>query len=196
MKRIRETFKSYEDYKNFYLKSKGYDLEIDKITDDDKKGIPTYDRYAFALKHAKGKVLDVGSWTGKFPTILKSNGFEVECLEANEAAYKYLKEHTDLTAYNSMIEEFSGKKYDTITCLEVIEHAYDMDKFIEKVKSLLNPKGLFIISTPSDNGCYKDEDNDIHLWTADIYSIEEILRDFQIEEYETGDLIFVKARLI
>jgi len=195
--KIRDTFKSYKEYMDFYKNSKGYDLGIDKITDNDRRGIPEYERWQFGLEFVQGDILDIGSWTGRWPVVLKANGFNVDCVEANKAAYEYLKKHTDLKCSNTMIEEFkTDKKYDTITCFEVIEHAYNMRKFIDKIVSLLKPHGLLILSTPSKDGCYKDEDNKIHLWTADIYSLAETLRDFQIEEMDIGDLILIKARLL
>lgn len=196
MERVREKFQSYYEYKDFYTNSKGYDLNQDKITDDDLKGIPTLDRWKWALDkiffeelHPK-KILDIGSWTGRWPVILKENGYSVECLEANKAAYKTIPKY--LKKYNKMVEEFSGK-YDLITCFEVIEHAYDMDLFVNKLKDLLNPNGTLILSTPAKDGIY-DDDNEIHLWIASLDSLINTFKDWEIMDYKVDDLILMEMR--
>ena len=39
------------------------------------------------------------------------------------------------------------EKFDIILCMEVLEHLNNIDMLINKVKELLNPKGIFIGST-------------------------------------------------
>ena len=43
------------------------------------------------------------------------------------------------------------EKFDYIVCSEVIEHLQDDDLALRKIYSLLKPKGVAIISTPSKN---------------------------------------------
>jgi len=195
--RVRDTFKNYEAYKKFYTESKGYDLDIDKITDSDKAGIPEMYRWEWGLKELKEidckRVLDVGSWTGRFPLILAMNGFDVLALEANVAAYKYMKPQKYMKV-NKMFEEFGGGKFDCITAFEVIEHAYDMERFIKQVELHLNDDGYFLFSTPNQDGVYGDDDNEIHLWTATLASLMETFKDWEIIDYEVGDLLLMIVR--
>jgi len=195
MRRVRKTFKSFKEYKDFYTNSKGYPLETDAVTEDDKKGIPTLRRWKYGLEWLEKlnckDILEVGSWTGRFATILKANGYKVDCVEANKAANDY----SQVKATNVMFEEFSGRKYDAITAFEVIEHAYDMDWFLDQVKKHLKKNGCFIFSTPMSGGVY-DDDNEIHLWIADMDSIQETFEDWEIIDFEIGDLLLIVVRNI
>lgn len=193
MERVRSTFKSYEEYKDFYMDSKGYDLSQDKITEEDKKGIPTLPRWEYGLRwlkqlHCKD-ILEVGSWTGRFATILRANGLNVDCIEANIAANEY----SGKIATNTMFEESDSRKYDAVIAFEVIEHAYDIDRFIGKVKDHLKPNGYFLFSTPAKGGIY-DDDNEIHLWIADYDSLMETFKDWEVIDYETEDLIYMVVK--
>lgn len=192
MIRVRDTFKSYDEYRDFYMNSTGYDLSQDAITEDDRKGIPAYPRWEYGLKWIKElgqeEVMDIGSWTGRWPIILGANNIHCLAVEANKAAYDYMDYYPKI---NSMIEDFVTEPYEVITAFEIIEHIYDMDEFLEKVKSFLVPNGYFIFSTPNQDGAYAGEDNDIHLWTATLPSLMETFKDWEIIDYEVGDLIMM-----
>ena len=196
MIKIKDTFKSYKEYKDFYQNSAGYDLNIDKITDDDNAGKPIIHRWQWGLSKLKElgceDILDVGSWTGRFPVILKNNGFKVRALEPNKAAYKYMKKHTVVPVKNRMFEEYYGK-HEAITAFEVIEHVYDMDKFLKQAHITAR---YLLFSTPNKDGIYGDDDNELHLWTATFDSIEKTLdgKNFDIIDFDIGDLILICAK--
>lgn len=199
MIKIRNTFKSYDEYKKFYQDSSGYDLTIDKITPSDDVGVPNIHRWEWGLSKLKEinakRVLDVGAWTGRFPLILQRNGFYVEAVEANKAAYKFMvKNVPDIVSHNKMFEEFDGDKFEAITAFEIVEHLYDLDKFISQVKKHLVPSGYLIFSTPAKGGIY-DDDNKIHLWIGTLESIIDWLVDFDVVDFEVGDLILIMAKL-
>lgn len=45
--------------------------------------------------------------------------------------------------------DFNGEKFDIIVSLQVIEHLYNPDLMIERVKKHLKPNGIFILTTPN-----------------------------------------------
>ena len=46
------------------------------------------------------------------------------------------------------LKKIENNYYDIITAIEVIEHVYDPDKFLQKIKHKLKKKGKLIVSTP------------------------------------------------
>ena len=86
------------------------------------------------------------------------------------------------------------KKYDLITCTEVIEHLYNSKKLLKDCYNLLNDNGILIITTPNNQNWFsrlyfllngnlpaitphKDHINPIFTW-----QLERLIRDlFNIE---------------
>lgn len=195
MYHIRDKFNSYEEYKAFYTAPlKDYDLSIDYIKSEDYV-YPELHRWQWALSHLEklkvSTVLDVGSWTGRFAVCLKNKGFAVECLEGNPDVVDYFRTVSDIPCHNLLFEDFVPKqKYDAITLFEVIEHVYDMERFLAKLEECTD--GYLLLSTPSDTGCFADE-NDIHLWLANEQSIRETFKNWNILDLHVGDLIMLLA---
>jgi SAM-dependent methyltransferase len=44
--------------------------------------------------------------------------------------------------------EFPMKRYNTILCLEVLEHCFEYEKYVARMFSLLEPGGVLVLSTP------------------------------------------------
>lgn len=100
----------------------------------------------------RGKLLDVGCSTGFFMLIARKWGFEVYGIEASEKAVKIAREKFKLNVakantFAELPEEFK-KPYDLITAFEVLEHLVSPIDFLSEAFSLLNDRGILILSCP------------------------------------------------
>ena len=118
--------------------------------------------YEFASQYlVKGKsvVLDAGCGSGYGAKILKDAGAcEVEAFDLSSHAIDFAKKNfsefvnfqvcgiTDLSIYE-------GKKFDLITCSEVLEHIKEYGKEQETLvglRKLMKSKALLVVGTPND----------------------------------------------
>jgi len=104
------------------------------------------------------KILDIGCGAGTLSTYLASQGNDVNGIDISSNAIKKCQESArHLKIKNLLFEKMNFPnqiprfKYDFIICSEVIEHLSDDEMALKTIFSLLNPKGIAIISTPSKN---------------------------------------------
>lgn len=102
--------------------------------------------------------LDIGSATGTVSFFLASKGLRVDGIELSSNAVRYAnlnKVHFSLSNVNfinTSIEKYkSSKKYDLITCFEVLEHIKDDKKCLEKISNYMDKRSILMISVPSKN---------------------------------------------
>lgn len=94
----------------------------------------------------RGTLLDVGCGGGVILKKLSNLGFDVIGVDKEELAIQCIKEKcSDLNVVQDNIFNIRGS-YDYILCSEVLEHIVDIDKFLDKIKLLLN--GKILITTP------------------------------------------------
>ena len=109
--------------------------------------------YKFSTKYIKNKtVLDYGCGGGYGTEFLSRyttksvTGFDIDSntIKGNSTFFKAKK-------LNFTPDIKSLKKYDVITCFQVIEHVKTKEhsKFITNLYKLLNPNGILIIATPN-----------------------------------------------
>lgn len=103
----------------------------------------------------KGRFLDIGCAHGLLLDKAKQAGYETQGVEptlanANVACGK------DHTVFNGWLSDFVaqnvGRRFDVITCLDVIEHIDDPKPFLQLAASLLADDGLMVLSTPNYSG--------------------------------------------
>lgn len=103
-------------------------------------------------KLSRGKLLDIGCASGAFLGLAKKHGWDCYGVEPSEEALKHFTDQ-DIRVFKSTIEELkSDKKFDVITCWELIEHILDPLKLFRKARALLNPRGVLVFSTPNSDG--------------------------------------------
>ena len=99
------------------------------------------------------KILDIGCGGGILCEPLARLGADVTGIDENEKAIMVAKKHAKemnlkinykLSNTNDISFE---KKFDVVTCMEVLEHVKDVDLLIKRSKKSLNDGGLFIGST-------------------------------------------------
>jgi 2-polyprenyl-3-methyl-5-hydroxy-6-metoxy-1,4-benzoquinol methylase len=104
------------------------------------------------------KVLDIGSTGHRIDSLCESlidlrkynkhvigSDINKELIAKSERTY--LLDITNRKNTNKFLTEFG--KFDTITCLDVIEHIANHGLMLENIYTLLNDKGIVIISTPN-----------------------------------------------
>jgi SAM-dependent methyltransferase len=146
-----------------------------------------------------GNVLDIGSFFGYMPFILRNQAKSVTVLEAADPAINSLiklYESSDirvsiidlfdvfgptLTAEHRL--EFPDATFDTILCWETMEHfGFNPVKFVREIYRILKPGGRVCITVPnkaSFQSCYA-------LVTAR-HETHSISAYFQFEDYMTGN---------
>ena len=68
--------------------------------------------------------------------------------------------------------KFQDNHFDTIFCLEVLEHLTDKEKAIQEMRRILKPEGCFVFSVPNTEGMKFKIKNKI-LKLLDVYESEE-----------------------
>lgn len=113
--------------------------------------------YRYALQYVSGKqVLDLGCGTG-YGTALIADQCSAICGVdiSNEAiAYATQKYHAPNLTFRTIhkIEDdrlsFPDESFDVILSFQVIEHLSDTSAYLEEIRRLLKPNGIFIVATP------------------------------------------------
>ncbi|MFA4952614.1 MAG: class I SAM-dependent methyltransferase [Candidatus Pacearchaeota archaeon] len=130
----------------------------------------------------KSPILEVGCGTGETLELLNKN-YKIEGLDFSEHAIKKCKEKK----LNARVGDFfeNKKKYNSIICLDVIEHVKEDSKFIRHINKCLNKNGKLFALVPSG----KMMNDDVGYGHYRRYSKEEIIKkiggaNFKIEHAE------------
>jgi 2-polyprenyl-3-methyl-5-hydroxy-6-metoxy-1,4-benzoquinol methylase len=109
---------------------------------------------------ASGKtVLDVGCGVGSVDLYFAEKGAKVLGIDISGRAIRIAKKSSQNSDLSSKVKfktmrfpnEIPNQKFDTIICLEVLEHLENDLYSLKRLKSLLNNHGVLILSTPSEN---------------------------------------------
>lgn len=94
------------------------------------------------------RLLDVGTANGYFLTVCSDEGVEAEGVEISQEAVDWAtKLGRKVTC--STIEDFkTGRSYDIVSALDVLEHIPRPNDFIQSVRELLVQGGIFLINVP------------------------------------------------
>lgn len=102
------------------------------------------------------KVLDIGCGGGILAEPLARLGGRVTAIDAAAEAIAVAKAHAaeaglEIDYRQSPVETLveEGRRFDLVTCMEVVEHVADVPVFLRGIARLLKPGGLLVFSTPN-----------------------------------------------
>ena len=153
-----------------------------------------------------GNVLDIGSAVGTISFYLGSKGLNVDGIELSRYAVKYANlnkqifELNNVNFVNSSIENYkTSKKYNLITCFEVLEHLKNDRRNLIKINKYIDKDAILAISVPSLNaplyklGLLNKFDKKVgHLRRYQMNEIKNLLNETGfnvIEEFKTEGIL-------
>ncbi|SIQ84498.1 Methyltransferase domain-containing protein [Chryseobacterium sp. RU37D] len=122
-----------------------------------------------ALKLSKGKILDIGSGAGSHSLYLQDEkNLEVTALDISQKSIEVCKLRGIKKAVAENMLHFSVETFDTILLLMngtgIFQSLALIDVYLEKLYSLLNPKGQILIDSTNILYMYdKDEDGGVYI---------------------------------
>ena len=134
------------------------------------------------------KILDVGSGTGEFLSYMKTKGFDTYGVEIAKKARELSIKNHKLDVKDSLLS-LDETNFDVITMWHVLEHVYDLDGYMKKIKSLLNYNGILIVAVPNHK-CFDQKfygkhwagwDVPLHLWHFDKESMQKLSKKYDFE---------------
>ncbi len=139
-------------FRDEYLPSYGvYDGRFD-LKEFDRKYHATLAMIA-ARVTPPGRLLEIGAGAGFFLKAAERAGWRVSGTEILEAAIEFASTRLGLDVTRASAEELNAPDHsaDVVAMFEVIEHLLDPRVVLQKVRKVLRPGGLFVLSTPNFN---------------------------------------------
>lgn len=98
-----------------------------------------------------GLLVDIGCGTGSFLSLGKEYDFETIGIEGSEKLADYGMNKLNLKIIKQSFESlnYTEQKPDIITLWDVMEHIFDAEAALKKIKDLLKPEGLLFIGVPN-----------------------------------------------
>lgn len=150
-------------------------------------------------KNNTKKLLDFGSGTGEFLNFCQNKGWETFGVEPEKKAANFAQEKYNLNIKNTS-NFFSNKEesYDVITLWHVLEHVYDLEKYLLQLQNKLNKDGILVLGLPNSNShdalYYKKYwaawDLPIHLYHFTKEDIKSVAKKFGFELVKVKPLLF------
>lgn len=120
---------------------------------------PWYNKWLFDFMKPflRGRILEVGAGIGNFTSYLKSSG-EVTAIDIDRGYVAKLKRIGGIKSGLGDIEKgtyfFKRKKFDSIVCLNVLEHIEKDNIALRNMYNLLNHNGRLILLVPAHQWAY------------------------------------------
>jgi len=126
-----------------------------------------------ALQLCKGKILDVGCGAGIHSLYLQEKDFEVTAIDISANAIKACELRGLKNARVQNVLDIENEKFDTIILLMngtgIFGTLSESSKYLQKLKSLLNPNGQILIDSSDIIYMFDTADDGSHIIPADRY---------------------------
>lgn len=137
----------------------------------DFKSMPKLEQKALQL--CKGKILDVGCGAGSHSLYLQDKGLDVTSIDISENAIKACQLRGLKNAKVQDVLAVENEKFDTILLLMngtgIFKTLKDTSKYLQKLKSLLNPNGQILIDSSDIIYMYDEQEDGSFLVPATNY---------------------------
>ena len=138
--------------------------------------------FSFLEPNIKGRILEVGAGIGNFTSLLAKKG-KVVAVDINNDYVTKLKKLSSnkISAGFGDIEKgnyfFKNTKFDSIVCLNVLEHIKDDKRALTNMYKLLAKKGILLLLVPSHQFAYGSIDEKLgHHRRYDKRSLAKLLK--------------------
>jgi len=113
-------------------------------------------RYEFAMGLVSGKrVADIACGSGYGAQMLAgAEAQSVHAMDISEEAVEFARTHYTApglmfdVANAEALTMISNDEFDVVVSFETIEHVKDVDAYLDEMKRILRPGGVFVVSTP------------------------------------------------
>jgi SAM-dependent methyltransferase len=99
-----------------------------------------------------GNLLDIGSGTGHFASMMKKSGWNVKGIEINEEVRQISSSAFGLDIYSP--GEISGLEKESLDCVtmwHVLEHLYNPEEYLSTILPLLKSGGTCLVALPNSS---------------------------------------------
>jgi 2-polyprenyl-3-methyl-5-hydroxy-6-metoxy-1,4-benzoquinol methylase len=126
-------------------------------TTDAKRIMATLSRLEAGTDKGDRSFLDVGCGYGFFSKAAVDAGYEVKAIELARNEREIAKKNAGVEATPSSFEDFSHSKnfFDVVLMSQILEHALDVNQWIEKAHSLLREGGVIVIALPNFDSIFR-----------------------------------------
>ena len=126
-----------------------------------------------ALQLSEGKILDIGCGAGSHSLHLQENSFDVTAIDISENAIKACQLRGLKNAKVQNLLDIEDEKFDTILLLMngtgIFGTLNETSKYLQKLKSLLNPNGQILIDSSDIIYMFDEDDDGSYLVPANQY---------------------------
>ncbi|MGB3182563.1 MAG: class I SAM-dependent methyltransferase [Cyclobacteriaceae bacterium] len=148
--------------------------------------------------HKKARLLDIGCGTGSFLSAAAKNGWEATGVEVNNEARSIAQKESNANIYPSIFDLPAKSKYEVITMWHVLEHVYNLEDTLKRIKELLITKGVLILALPNSNSAdanmYREYwagyDVPRHLYHFTQPSVKFLSKEYKLKFKEIYPMVF------
>jgi 2-polyprenyl-3-methyl-5-hydroxy-6-metoxy-1,4-benzoquinol methylase len=151
--------KDRQQIENWFKNNDKYIFELSDVHSRPTKNKITKQTIKILKRFKMKSVLDYGGGIGEESIMAAKNGFLSTMADLPSLTFDFAKWRAQLHGVRVDFIKIKNdqplrKKYDAVTCFEVLQHLYRPDKVSKHIIEHINPNGLFIITTRINNPGY------------------------------------------